>query len=83
MGFVVVETPVAEEEAWTMREFEVNISCFDTKLSAKGVRGDTNVVKNYICEDLPSALITLTFTDNLKYSVLLSSETLGLAAKSL
>jgi hypothetical protein len=77
--FVVFETS-GDDDSWTVSDVEVFIGCFDTKISSEGKRGDVNVVKNYICKGLPSVLISLTFTDSRRYSVLLSSESLELSS---
>lgn len=77
MCFVVMESEVAQDK-WSVKEFEVNIGCFDTSFSDKGIRGNPGVVRDTICKESPSVMITLTFDDERVYSVLLSSETLVL-----
>jgi hypothetical protein len=74
MCFIVVETAV--NNSWSVNEVEVHIGCFDTGISEDGERGKTDAVKESICKDVPSVLITLTFDDTTEYSVLLSSESL-------
>ena len=77
MFFVYMES-VDETLTWSVEEFDMPVGCYDTGLSANGQRSKTAVLRDAVCGESPSAMLTLTLENGEMYNILLSAESLVL-----